>query len=108
MNCHTLTTKEITAYAHCLRQEERADATKERLRLLLETICATCIRVSEVRYITAEAAKNGGTDVSLKGKVRTILLPAKLCRKLLKYAKKQKTVSGEIFLSENGTSLSRL
>ena len=80
----------------------------ERLELLLETICATGIRVSEVRYITVEAASSGRTDVSLKGKVRTILLPSKLCRKLLKYAKKQKTVSGEIFLSENETSLSRI
>ena len=82
--------------------------SKKRLELLLETICATVIRVSEVKYITVEAANNGRTDVSLKGKVRTILLPARLCRKLLKYAKKQKTVSGEIFLSENGTSLSRV
>ena len=81
---------------------------KEQLELLLETICATGIRVSEVRYITVEAARGGRTDVSLKGKVRTILLPDKLCRKLLKYAKKQKTVSGEIFLSETGTSLSRI
>ena len=81
---------------------------RERLELLLETICATGIRVSEVKYITVEAANSGRTDVSLKGKVRTILLPAKLCRKLLKYAKKQHTVSGEIFLSENGASLSRL
>ena len=81
---------------------------RERLTLLLETICATGIRVSEVRYITVEAAQNGRTDISLKGKIRTILLPTKLCRKLLKYAKKQKTVSGEIFLSENGTSLSRI
>ena len=80
----------------------------ERLELLLETICATGIRVSEVKYITVKAAASGRTDISLKGKIRTILLPAKLCRKLLKYAKKQKTVSGEIFLSENGTSLSRI
>ena len=81
---------------------------KERLVLLLETICATGIRVSEVKYITVEAVRDERTDVSLKGKIRPILLPAKLCRKLLKYAKKQKTVSGEIFLSENGTSLSRV
>ena len=75
---------------------------------MLETICATGVRVSEVKYITVEAAQNGRADISLKGKIRTILLPAKLCRKLLKYAKKQKTVSGEIFLSGNGASLSRL
>ena len=80
---------------------------KERLALLMETICATGIRVSEVRYITIEAAQQGRAVISLKGKIRTILLPRKLCRKLLKYAKKQKTVSGEIFLTRNGTSLSR-
>ncbi len=80
---------------------------KERLALLMETICATGIRVSEVQYITVEAAQQGRTEISLKGKIRTILLPSKLCRKLLKYAKKQKTVSGEIFLTRNGTGLSR-
>ena len=81
---------------------------KKQLGLLLETICATGIRVSELKYITVEAASVGRTDISLKGKVRTILLPSKLCRKLLKHAKKEKIVSGEIFLSENGTSLSRI
>ena len=80
---------------------------KERLALLMETICATGIRVSEVQYITLEAAQQGRTEISLKGKIRTILLPGKLCRKLLKYAKKQKAVSGEIFLTRNGTGLSR-
>ena len=80
---------------------------RERLGLLVETIGATGIRVSEVRYITVEAAQRGRTEISLKGKIRTILLPGKLCRKLLKYARKHKTVSGEIFLTRNGTSLSR-
>ena len=80
---------------------------RERLVLLLETICSTGIRVSEVKYITVEALRLGKAEISLKGKIRTILLPNKLCRKLLKYAKKQKTVSGEIFLTRNGTSLSR-
>ena len=80
---------------------------QHRLMLLMETICATGIRVSEVKYITVEAAQDGRADISLKGKIRTILLPAKLCRKLLKYAKKQKTVSGEIFLTRNGTPINR-
>lgn len=75
--------------------------------LLLETICATGVRVSEVRYITVEAARQGRTDISLKGKIRTILLPNKLCRKLLKYAKKQEIVSGGVFLARDGNSLSR-
>lgn len=78
-----------------------------RLSLLMETICATGIRVSEVRYITVEAARSGQADIALKGKVRTILLPGKLCRKLLKYARQQKTASGEIFLTKSGKPLSR-
>ena len=80
---------------------------QERLELLMETICATGIRVSEVKYITVESARQGRTEVALKGKVRTIFIPGKLARKLLKYAKKQKTASGEIFLTGSGKGLSR-
>ena len=72
-----------------------------------ETICSTGIRVSEVRYITVEAAKNGKTEIALKGKIRTILLPAKLCRKLLKFAARQKTASGAIFRTKSGKAMSR-
>lgn len=84
-----------------------AAAKRERLALIMETICATGIRVSEVKYITVEAATCGKAQISLKGKIRTVLLPAKLCRKLQKYARKQKTASGEIFLTGSGRSLSR-
>ena len=80
---------------------------RERLALLMETICAAGIRVSEVKYITVEAARQGRAEISLKGKIRTILLPGKLCRKLAKYAQKQKIASGEIFLTGSGKSLSR-
>lgn len=80
---------------------------RERLALLIETICATGIRVSEVGYLTVETAKQGKAEISLKGKVRTILIPGKLRRKLLQYAHKNKTVSGEIFITRNGKGLSR-
>ena len=80
---------------------------RERLALLLETICATGIRVSEVRYVTVETARTGRAEIALKGKIRTILLPGKLCRKLLKYARRQKIASGEIFLTRSGRGLSR-
>lgn len=80
---------------------------KERLALVMETICSTGVRVSEVRYLIVEAVRRGRVEISLKGKVRVILIPTKLARKLLKYAKKNKTVSGEIFLTGNGKSLSR-
>ena len=78
-----------------------------RLALLMESICATGIRVGEVKYLTVEAAEQGRAEVALKGKIRTILLPAKLCRKLLKYAKKQKIAYGEIFLTTGGKSMDR-
>ena len=78
-----------------------------RLSLLMETICATGIRVSEVRYITAEAVREGRTEIALKGKIRTILLPGKLCRKLEKYARQKKSTSGELFLTRSGRPMSR-
>ena len=81
---------------------------RERLALVMETICATGIRVGEVPYITVEALRRGKAVVALKGKVRTILLPEKLCQKLLKYAKRQKITSGEVFLTGGGKRLSRV
>ena len=59
---------------------------KERLALLMEAICATGIRVSEVQYLTVEALREGRAEISLKGKIRTILIPGKLRKKLLQYA----------------------
>ena len=82
-------------------------AANGRTALLLETLCATGIRVSELQYITVEAARNGVAEIALKGKIRTILLPTKLCRKLLKYAKKRNIRQGQIFLTKKGNGLSR-
>lgn len=80
---------------------------KERLALLMETICATGIRVSEVKYITVEAVKRGKAEIMLKGKIRVILLPPKLCRKLEKFAKREKITSGIIFHTRSGKEISR-
>ena len=99
--------RELTREEYERLVEAARSLGRERLELLMETICSTGIRVSEVKYITVEALAQGRAEISLKGKIRTILLPGKLCRKLLKYAKKQKTVSGEVFLTRNGTGLSR-
>ncbi len=78
-----------------------------RLSLLLQTICATGVRVSELQYLTAEAVQNGKVQISLKGKIRVILIPGKLQKKLLQYAKKQKIASGEIFITKSGKGMSR-
>ena len=99
--------KELTREEYQRLLDSAHELGRERLALLLETICATEIRVSEVKYITVEAAQVGRAEISLKGKLRTILLPGKLCRKLKKYARAQKTASGEIFLTRSGKSLSR-
>ena len=80
---------------------------RDRLALLMETICATGIRVSEVRCITVEAARRGRAEVRLKGKIRLILLPGKMCRKLLRYAEKKKITAGQIFVTGRGNPLSR-
>ena len=101
------TARDLTREDYTRLVETAQALGKDRLALLIETICATGIRVSEVRYITVEAARAGQTTISLKGKLRTILLPGKLCRKLLKYARKKKIASGEIFLTRSGRGLSR-
>ena len=78
-----------------------------RMELILETICATGIRVGELKYITLEAVRAGVAEIALKGKIRTNLLPRRLCRKLQKYAKQQKIASGKIFLTQDGLPVSR-
>ena len=77
------------------------------LSMLMQTICSTGIRVSELRFITVEAAKNGTATVSLKGKSRTVLIPSALCRQLIKYAKSRGIFSGCIFITRTGKALDR-
>ena len=101
------TGRELTKDEYTRLVETAQSLGKTRLALLIETICATGIRVSEVKYITAEALRAGRADISLKGRIRTVLLPGKLCRKLQKYAKKQKITSGEVFLTRSGKGISR-
>lgn len=97
-----LTRKEYEKLLETAKREGR-----QRLHLLMECIGNTGIRVSEVKYITVEAARAGRADISLKGKVRTILIQKKLCRRLLEYAKKRKIQTGCIFLTRTGKELSR-
>ena len=99
--------RELTRAEYARLLAAARERGQERLALIMETLCATGIRISELRYITAEAAKTGRATIALKGKIRTILLPAKLCRKLQKYAKKQKIASGAVFRTKSGRSISR-
>ena len=99
--------KELTQAEYMKLLNKAQELGKERLSLLMQTICATGIRVSELKYITVEAVKVGKAEISLKGKIRTILLTGKLCKKLLKYAKHKKITSGEIFITRSGMGLGR-
>lgn len=79
----------------------------ERLNLILQTICGTGIRVSELQYITVEAAKRGEAVVFLKGKTRSVFLVKELRKKLLRYAAEQNIQSGAIFITRTGKPMSR-
>lgn len=84
-----------------------AAGQETRLRLLMETICGTGIRVSELCYFTVEGVFSGEITVRCKNKTRTILLPRKLRSLLLDYAKKSGIISGTIFIAKNGKPLNR-
>ncbi len=84
-----------------------ASARQEQLNLVLQTICGTGIRVSELRYFTVEAVAQGEVIVRCKNKTRNIMVPGKLKRLLLHYAKKRGIRSGAIFVTRNGKPLDR-
>lgn len=79
----------------------------EQLNLLLQTICGTGIRVSELRYFTVEAMRHGEVTVDCKRKTRRVLVPGKLKRALLDFAKRRNISSGPIFLGKGGKALDR-
>ena len=99
--------KELTKqeYARlCWAAERRKN---QRLSLILQTICGTGIRVSELRYITVEAAKQGEAVVNCKAKTRTVFLVKALRQKLLRYAAEQGIESGMIFVTRTGKPINR-
>lgn len=97
-----LTKEEYYRLLHAAREKKDT-----RLCLLMETICSTGIRVSELCFITIEAAKSGKAFVSLKGKTRTVLLPGSLCKKLKSYARQRHIRRGAIFVTKNGKPMDR-
>ena len=85
----------------------KAAKEKTQLKLVMQTICSTGIRVSELKYFTVEGVKRGEVSVKCKSKVRTILIPGKLRKRLLDYARKEKISSGAIFITKSGKNLDR-
>ena len=86
---------EINGWLFCITERYRPRSWG--FALLIESPAATGIRVGELRYINVEAARQGRATIALKGKTCMILLPRKLCRRLLHFARKTKIASGEIF-----------
>lgn len=99
--------KELTKPEY-LRLCRAADEKRnERLKLILQTICGTGIRVSELRYITVEAVKNGEAVVNCKSKTRVIFIVKELRKKLLRYAAEQNIKTGMIFITKAGKPINR-
>ena len=99
--------KELTKaeYTRLCRTAERKH--NERLNLILQTICGTGIRVSELQYITVEAARCGEAVVNCKAKTRSVFIVKELKQKLLRYAAEQGIKNGMIFVTRTGKPLSR-
>ena len=92
-------------YEKLVRQAEQSG--KPRLARAIETICATGIRVSELRYVTAEALEEKQVTLRNKGKTRTILLGAALVRKLRLYCRERGITSGPVFVTRSGKAIAR-
>jgi len=99
--------KELTRVEY-VRLLEAANAKhNERLNLIIQTICGTGIRVSELQYITVEALHNGEAIVNCKGKNRRVFIVPELKKKLLRYVKEQGISTGTVFVTRSGKPVSR-
>ena len=99
--------REITAQEYAALVRTAQETGRTRLALVLETICATGIRISELPAITAEAARRGVAVVRCKGKSRRVILPSRLQNKLLRYIKQRRIACGSVFVTRTGTPLDR-
>ena len=99
--------KELTKAEYDRLLNAAKSKKNERLYLLMQAICSTGIRVSELRYITVEAVKCGTAHINCKGKRRQVLLPKELRKMLGRYVREQKIESGAIFITRSGNPLDR-
>lgn len=99
--------KELTKEEYARLVLTAGQKGNERLSLILQTICGTGIRVSELPFITVEAARKGVAVVSCKGKTRSVFLVRDLQKKLLRYSAEQNIKNGTIFITRNGNPVSR-
>ena len=100
--------KELTKAEYARLVEAAGKKENQRLSLVIQTICATGIRVSELKFITVAAVQSGRAEINNKGKLRLVFLPEKLRRLLKKYIQKQKKTAGAVFTTRTGKPLDRL
>lgn len=98
---------ELTSAEYKRLVKSAFDAKNERLAMIIQTICATGIRVSELKYITVEALRTGYAEITCKGKIRVVFIPDKLRSALRKYAGKQEILSGAVFVTRGGKPVDR-
>ncbi len=79
----------------------------EQLYLLMQTICSTGIRVSELQFICVESLRAGKATINLKGKMRVVIIPDDLCKRLLQFTKEQGITAGSVFVTRTGKPLDR-
>lgn len=85
----------------------QAAKSNKRLYYLMQTICSTGLRVSELRYITCEAVAVGKANINCKGKMRTVILPKQLCKILKQYIKENNIKNGAVFITKTDKPLDR-
>lgn len=99
--------RELSKSEYMRLLETAKNKNSRRLYLLMQTVCSTGIRISELKFITVEAVMKQEAQINLKGKMRIVILPDKLCRMLNKYIKERKIFTGSIFVTKNGRPLDR-
>ena len=99
--------KELTKQEYDRLLRAAREKNNERLNLIMQTICSTGIRVSELSYVTVSAVEQGQTQVKLKGKIRVVIFTKELCRILKKYIKEQGITSGAVFVTRSGKPIDR-
>ena len=99
--------KELTKAEYVRLLNAAQQKKNDRLNLIIQTICGTGIRVSELQFITVESAKTGQATVNCKGKIRTVFIVKELKKKLLQYAKERHITTGPIFITRSGKPISR-
>lgn len=109
VSCNVFCTeqKELTKEEYKRLVRAAKENKKERLVMILQTICSCGIRVSELPFITVQAARNGVAEVECKGRIRSVILTGQLCDLLKQYAEERNIKSGMIFVTRNGNAVDR-